>query len=63
MTQETTFHKWIKDDSIKVKLLKMSKGYQWELTYEGVNDEEVLARLTKVDSKLRKEFIKEENNE
>jgi len=49
-------HKWLKDDTIKVKLMKMSKGYQWEITYEGENDEAVLRRIKDMETNLRKEF-------
>jgi len=50
---EIEYHKWLKDDAIKVKLMKMSKGYQWELTYEGEKVEDVIARLQEADTKLR----------
>ena len=45
-------HKWVKDDTIKVKLMKMSKGYQWEITYEHENLDICLARIKEADSKL-----------
>jgi len=49
-------HQWVKDDSIKVKLMKMSKGYQWEITYENTDDVKLLARLATVDAKLRADY-------
>jgi len=51
--QEVQYHKWLKDDTIKVKLMKMSKSYQWELSCEGEDSDAVIARLQDADNKLR----------
>lgn len=59
---EIEYHKWLKDDAIKIKLMKMSKGYQWELTYEGENLDEVISKLKEADNKLKVEYgLKEES--
>lgn len=47
------YHKWLKDDTIKIKLMKMSKSYQWEITYENENTDAVIERLKQADLKLR----------
>lgn len=46
-------HKWVKDDTTKVKLMKMSKGYQWEITYENEDVDIALAKIQGADLKLR----------
>jgi len=56
MTEQIEYHKWLKDDTVKVKLMKMSKGYQWEITYEGEDTDKVLARINEADTKLRLEY-------
>ena len=53
MDEQIEYHKWLKDDTIKVKLSKMSKSYQWELTYEGEDLDAVIAKLKEADEKLR----------
>ena len=57
---EIQMHQWVKDDSIKVKLMKMSKGYQWELTYEHTDNDELLAKIRDLDQKLRAEYGEKE---
>jgi len=57
---ETQMHQWVKDDTVKVKLMKMSKGYQWELTYENTDNDILLAKLKDLDTKLRNEYQIEE---
>lgn len=47
------YHQWLRDNTVKIKLMKMGKGYQWEISCEGVNDEEVIERIRKVDQQLR----------
>jgi len=47
------FHKWLKDDTVKIKIMKMSKGYQWELSAEGLKATPVINRLKDVDIELR----------
>ena len=53
MAEQVEYHKWLKDDTIKIKLMKMSKSYQWELTYEGEDLDAVIAKLKEADEKLR----------
>ena len=53
---ETQMHQWIKEDSVKVKLMKMSKGYQWEITYEHTDNDTLLFRIKDLDQKLREEY-------
>ena len=41
----------------KVKLMRMSKGYQWEISLLGNPlDDAVMKRLTEIDSKLRETY-------
>ena len=44
-----------------IKLMKMSKGYQWEIKIiiEDGKDEAALARLKDIDEKLRKKYLGE----
>ena len=56
---EIQMHQWVKEDTIKVKLMKMSKGYQWELTYEHTDNDALLAKLKDFDTKLRAEYGEE----
>lgn len=53
---ETQMHQWIKEDTRKVKLMKMSKGYQWEITYEHTDNDELLAQIKDLDQKLRTKY-------
>ena len=53
MVEQIEYHKWLKDDTIKFKLMKMSKGYQWELTYEAENEDTAITKLQNADLKLR----------
>ena len=46
-------HIYDKSDTVKIKLMKMSKGMQWELTYEGEDLDAVIAKLKEADEKLR----------
>ena len=46
-------HIYDKNDTIRIKLMKMSKGMQWELTYEGEDLDAVIAKLKEADEKLR----------
>ena len=54
--QYIEYHKWLKDDTIKIKLMKMSKGYQWELTCEGEDTNAVAMRLKEADDRLRLDY-------
>ena len=53
---ETQMHQWIKEDTRKVKLMKMSKGYQWEITYEHTDNDVLLKEIKDLDLKLRAEY-------
>lgn len=57
--QKVEYHKWLKDDTVKVKLMKMSKGYQWELTYESEDLQEAIDRIQEADLKLRELYVRE----
>ena len=46
-------HIYDKNDTIKIKLMKMSKSMQWELTYEGEDVDAVIVKLKEADEKLR----------
>lgn len=61
MEDKIEYHKWLKDDTIKIKLMKMSKGYQWELTYEGEDINKIIQVLKDADTELKKEYNKEES--
>ena len=51
------YSKWLKDDTIKVKLERGQRGsYAWEISYEGTNEAEVLKRIASMDSKLREQY-------
>ena len=50
------YHKWLRDDTIKIKLMKMSKGYQWELSAEGEDTTKVIDRLDFADLLLRQQY-------
>lgn len=49
-------HQWVKEDTKKVKLMKMSKGWQWEITYEHTDNEKLLAEIKELNQKLRDEY-------
>ena len=49
---ETQMHQWVKEDTRKVKLMKMSKGYQWEITYEESDNDAILKVIKDLDTKL-----------
>lgn len=59
---EIQMHQWVREDTAKVKLMKMSKGYQWEITYEHTDNDTLLGRLKDLDTKLRQEYSQEVNN-
>jgi hypothetical protein len=53
----TVHHVWDRQSPlVHVKLEKMSKGYNWEITFEGEKDAEVQALLEKVDEWLRAKY-------
>ena len=42
--------------------MKMSKGYQWEITYEGEDTAQVMDRISEMDAELRERFeVKDES--
>jgi len=50
-------HKWEKTDPTKkVKLTKMSKGYQWEITYESTDNQALLKEIIELNTLLRNAF-------
>ena len=53
---EIQMHQWVKDDSIKVKLMKMSKGYQWEITYENTDNQKLLDRIGQINEALKDKY-------
>ena len=53
---EIQMHQWIKEDTRKVKLMKMSRGYQWEITYENTDNAELIKQLKEIDNELRREY-------
>ena len=59
---EIQMHQWVKDNGVKVKLMKMSKGYQWEITYEHTDDTKLIDRIDKINSELKKRYGSEESN-
>ena len=53
MEDSKIIHEWVKTDPTKkVKLSKMSKGYQWEITYEDTDDDNLLAEIEYINNKL-----------
>ena len=50
-------HRTISDPiDARIKLLKMSKGYQWEVAIEGPDASEVITKLNEIDAQLREKF-------
>ena len=58
MEESKVIHEWVKTDPTKkVKLMKMSKGYyQWEITYESTDNEELLSEIKAINEALNKEY-------
>ena len=52
MDATTIFNK----DESSVKLMKMSKGYQWEIKIFGDNIDEILKAIKETDTKLKAQF-------
>jgi len=47
-------HKTIKEEqAVRIKLMKMSKGYQWEISAEGPDPQSVVSVLADADKLLR----------
>jgi hypothetical protein len=54
------YHRWMRDDTVKIKLMRMSKGnYQWELGCEAESVDEALAKLNEADQKLREQYLEQ----
>jgi hypothetical protein len=50
------------EDQVRLKLVKNSKGYGWEISVGGKTSEDALALLREVEQKVREEFgTKEES--
>ena len=57
MEESKVIHEWVKSDPTKkVKLLKMSKGYNWEITYEDTDNDTLLNSIKEIDTKLKQEY-------
>ena len=52
MDATTIFNK----DESSVKLMKMSKGYQWEIKIFGDNIDEILKTIKETNEKLKAQF-------
>lgn len=61
--ESTVIHKWEKSDPTKkVKLMKMSKSYQWEITYEHTDNALLLKEIGELDKALHEEYDTKEDN-
>jgi len=49
----------VNEDRNSIKLMKMSKGYQWEIRLSDDDIESQLPRLEKIDADLRKKYNQE----
>jgi len=57
MEESKVIHEWVKSDPTKkVKLMKMSKGYQWEITYEDTDNEKLLAEIKAINEQLNQGY-------
>lgn len=48
------------EPEVRIKLMKMSKSYQWEISAEGPDPGAVLLRLENVDKELRLKYGSDE---
>ena len=46
-----------------IKLMKMSKGYNWEIKGYGELDETLVKTIEKIDTQLKKIFLGEQDHE
>jgi len=54
MEESKVVHEWVKSDPVKkVKLSKMSKGYNWEITYEDTDNDNLLKEIEDINAKLK----------
>ena len=57
MEESKVIHEWQKSDPTKkVKLMKMSKGYQWEITYESLDNDTLLYQIRSINEALKQEY-------
>ena len=50
-------HRWEKSDPTrKVKLIKNSKGYTWEISFEHTDNAVILAEIQSIDKSLRETY-------
>lgn len=54
--EEQEFPSLVPPDPLKVKLIRNTKGYQWEISVSGKNLAEVLSQVSKIDTALRAEY-------
>lgn len=54
MAEETIYRD---ADPIKVKLMKMSKGYQWEISIKGNESADILPQVWDIDQQLRDKYV------
>jgi hypothetical protein len=53
----TLHHVWDKQPArMHIKVERNSKGYNWEIAFEGESTDEVLARIQEADARLRQAF-------
>lgn len=44
------------EDRVRVKLIKNTKGYGWEISISGENGEDALASLRQIEQQMRTEY-------
>ena len=50
-------YEWVKSEPTKkVKLLKMSKGFNWEITFEDTDNEKLLSEIKSINAALQAEY-------
>jgi len=50
------------EDQVRLKLVKNSKGYGWEISVGGKTGDDALAQLREVEQKVRQEFGEKEES-
>jgi hypothetical protein len=48
------------DDQVRLKLVKNSKGYGWEISVGGKTGDDALAQMREIEQKVREEFGSQE---
>ena len=57
MEESKVIHEWVKaDPTKKVKLSKMSKGFNWEITYESTDNADLLNQIRELNTALMVEY-------